>query len=208
MPKESNFDFVSPYYDWLVRVVFGKSMIRAQMVFLERIPQRSSVLVLGGGTGLWLNELLRLNSKCKIVFIDSSMKMIDHAKRITNNSGQIDFRLGNENSVNRSDRFDVVIAYCYLDLFTNSSLTDMISKMRKSTAKGCQWVVVDFVSRSWWHTVMLGIMYGFFRVTTGLTTGKLPEWEPILKYGNIVLVEERLFYSEFIKSAVFMDDGN
>ncbi len=208
MPKESNFDFVSPYYDWLVRVVFGKSMILAQTLFLKRIPQHSSVLVLGGGTGLWLNDLLRLDPKCKIVFIDSSMKMLDEARRITNNSEQIDFRLGNENSVNGSDRFDVVIAYCYLDLFTDSSLPDMISMIRKSTAKGCQWVVVDFVSRSWWHTVMLDIMYGFFRVTTGLTTGKLPEWERILKCGNINLVEERLFYREFIKSAVFMDEGN
>ena len=208
MPDKNNFDLVAPYYDRLVRLVFGKSMIQAQTYFLKKIAPGSSVLVLGGGTGLWLNHLLSLNPGCKIIFIDSSEKMIEQAKRFTNNSSRIDFRLGNENSMNADDQFDVVVAYCYLDLFSDNLLPEIISKIRNKTSNGAQWIVVDFVSTSWWHSAMIFIMYSFFRITAGLANGKLPDWEQILKQSNLTRVEEKFFYAGIIKSAVFVDSGS
>jgi tRNA (cmo5U34)-methyltransferase len=204
MPEKNNFDSVSPYYDRLVRLVFGRSMMHAQSFFLNRIPTGSSVLVLGGGTGLWLNELLKADPGCKIVYIDSSAKMIDRAKKITNNSTRIDFRLGNEGSIYAVDHFYVVVVYCYLDLFTDNLLREVITKIRNATTKESRWIVVDFVSTSWWHKVMLFIMYNFFRITTGLVNHKLPEWEQTLKENHLHQVEEKLFYHGFIKSAVFI----
>ncbi|MEP5106138.1 MAG: methyltransferase type 12, partial [Ekhidna sp.] len=47
----NDFDFVAPIYDRLSKLVFGKSLIKAQAYHLKVIGDKDRVLILGGGTG-------------------------------------------------------------------------------------------------------------------------------------------------------------
>src|SRR6478736_9951859 len=126
------FDRIAMYYDALARLVFGKSLQKAQTCFLNYIPPGSNVLVLGGGTGWWLNEFLRLNPTCKIVYIDESSEMIRLAKMSTNNDSRIEFVQGTQDSLPRQIEFDVVILFCFLDIFSDEQLPKLLRKIRAS----------------------------------------------------------------------------
>ena len=48
---DHGFDKLTPYYDLLTRLVFGKAIINSQEQFLSLVRSGSRVLVVGGGTG-------------------------------------------------------------------------------------------------------------------------------------------------------------
>ena len=197
------FDRIATYYDALARLVFGKSLQKAQTCFLNYIPPGSNVLVLGGGTGWWLNEFLRLNPTCKIVYIDESSEMIRLAKKFTNNDQRIVFVQGTQDSIPERSKFDVVILFCFLDLFTEKQLPDMFRKIMGSMNSNSHWLVTDFINRSWWHSLLLFVMYRFFKLTTGLKNQRLPDWQEAMHQTGLRKVDEKSFFGQFIKSALY-----
>jgi len=201
MPGNNGFDPVAGYYDQLVNLVFGKSMRRAQLNYLHKISKSSTILVLGGGTGNWLSELLRINSNCKITYIDQSARMIALARINSNNSDRIEFRIGTEDVITETNYFDAIIMYCYLDLFPDKILTEVVSKIRNSSRVGSRWLIVDFVSGPCWQILLLYVMYRFFRFTTGLSNQQLPDWKRILEQNKLTKTDEQFFYMDFISSS-------
>ncbi|MEO1255896.1 MAG: hypothetical protein AAFY41_13590, partial [Bacteroidota bacterium] len=74
----NNFNSVAPFYDFLSKLVFDSSLLRAQKIYLDRIRSTDKVLILGGGTG----EILKFVPKCEsLYFLDKSSKMIEIAER-------------------------------------------------------------------------------------------------------------------------------
>jgi tRNA (cmo5U34)-methyltransferase len=197
------FDSIAKYYDGLTKLVFGNSLAQAQTYFLNHIPPSTHVLVVGGGTGWWMNEFLINNPTCKICFVEESSEMIRLAKKTTNEDHRITFRLGTHNSIFDRDEYDVVIAFCFLDIFSASELTAVIRKINTSTRVKTLWLVTDFVETKWWHSIMLFIMYRFFSLTTGLKNHKLPDWHAALIHTQLVEVDKKLFSNGFIKSALY-----
>lgn len=197
------FNLIAKYYDRLARVVFGNSLGQAQTYFLNHIPPSTHVLVVGGGTGWWMNEFLINNPTCKICFIEESSEMIRLAKKNTNEDHRITFRPGTHNSIFERDEFDVVITFCFLDIFSDNDLKVIIDKIDTSTKLKSLWLVTDFVETKWWHSIMLFIMYRFFSLTTGLNNQKLPNWHAALREAQLVEVNEKLFSNGFIKSALY-----
>ena len=57
MSKTNGFDFIAPYYDKLASLVYGNAIKNSQHVFLDRIPKASRILVVGGGSGVFLSAL-------------------------------------------------------------------------------------------------------------------------------------------------------
>ena len=77
----SNFDSIAPFYDFLVKLVFGKKIWEAQRTHLNEIPENGSVLILGGGPGRILESL---PANINVTYLELSSKMIERAKRIGN----------------------------------------------------------------------------------------------------------------------------
>ena len=78
MPK--GFDLIAPYYDSLARLVFGDSIRHCQLEYLDKIPPGAQVLILGGGTGWLLGELMKINPSCRVWYLESSIKMLEMTK--------------------------------------------------------------------------------------------------------------------------------
>jgi ubiquinone/menaquinone biosynthesis C-methylase UbiE len=55
----NNYDRIARIYDKLSRMVFGKSIVRAQQSILPFITTPARMLIVGGGTGWILEEIAR-----------------------------------------------------------------------------------------------------------------------------------------------------
>jgi tRNA (cmo5U34)-methyltransferase len=173
--RRSGFDWLAPVYDQLVSLVFGKSMRKAQIHFLDHIQPNTKVLIVGGGTGWLLEEISKRNITCEIWYVELSDKMMELSKaRMVNNN--IHFIRGTEEDIPAGIQYDVVITNFYLDLFPNARLPEVILRLDHITHSSTHWIVTDFEKQKWWHTVMLKIMYVFFRLTCNIEASRLPDW--------------------------------
>jgi ubiquinone/menaquinone biosynthesis C-methylase UbiE len=197
------YDLIARHYDRMASLVFGNSLARAQTYFLDGIPPSSKVLVLGGGTGWWLNDFFRVNPTCKVLYVEESSEMIRLAKRFTGDDYRITFRVGTQDSISERNEFDVVILFCYLDLFSVEKLKEVIVKIDGSLKSNALWVVNDFVETKWWHSILLFVMYRFFKVTTGIKNQHLPPWHNVLIQSGLTEVKSKLYSRGFIKSALY-----
>jgi tRNA (cmo5U34)-methyltransferase len=205
------FDRIAPFYDSLARLVFGGSIRRCQLEYLDKIPPGAKVLILGGGTGWLLTEVKRTNPTCTIWYLESSIKMLEIAKSQLEGSSNagIFFIHGTEKNLQdyKDIVFDVVITSFYLDLFTTTSLGDVMKSIRQCVYPGSKLFVSDFVDRAWWHRSMLFIMYRFFRWTCGIEAGNLPDWQRKVRSAGFTEHDTTPFYGGFIKSSMHVFEG-
>ncbi|MBS1488014.1 MAG: class I SAM-dependent methyltransferase [Bacteroidetes bacterium] len=199
--KPNDFDRVAFIYDRLVRLVFGKTIVRAQLYFLHLIPEEANVLILGGGTGWLLKELILAKPQATVWYIDASAKMIARAKEKTENCQQIYFIQGTENDIPAAIQFNAVITHFYLDLFSEETLPPVILKIKNHLSANAIWLATDFVKKAWWHKVLLKMMHLFFRFTSNLQTTMLPDWSEMLQKHGGKKYGSNFFYGRFIEAA-------
>jgi len=199
----SGFDFLAPLYDSLARLVFGKSIVDSQTYYLEKIPQGSRVLILGGGTGWLLEELQKRSPSCTVWYIEVSKKMIQRASQRDLKS-EVHFIHGTEESIPTHQKFDVVITNFYLDLFSEKTLTGVVQRISSHMTTSSCWIVTDFIQGGkWWHKLMLNMMYLFFKFVCDIEANQLPEWIVQLRSQGWTQGTERVWYSHFIKSTIW-----
>ena len=179
---KNNFDFIARAYDHLARLIFGKELMRAQCYFLDRVPPESDVLILGGGSGELLDNLIRQNPTCRIWYVEASIEMIELSKKRIEVVQKVFFIHGTENSIPEGQQFNVVITNFYLDLFNGESLIRVVQTVVPHLKDGAIWLVTDFVETgSIIHRILLRIMYRFFRVVSNIEASRLPDWSAELK---------------------------
>ena len=202
--KLNGFDRIAFIYDFLAKLVFGKSIIDSQKFFLSNISDNSKVLILGGGSGWLLSEFLKQKPNCEVWYIEASEKMISLSKGKIENIRNVHFIHGTEQDIQLSIKYDVLITNFYLDLFTNHQLLNIITKIRSVMKAEAQWIVTDFVNnKRWWQSIMLKVMYWFFRITCSIESRQLPEWNRLVEKAGVKEVSSKAFYSGFIKTALY-----
>ncbi|HEY5919069.1 MAG TPA: methyltransferase domain-containing protein [Chryseolinea sp.] len=205
MPR--GFDVIAPYYDSLARLVFGDSIRRCQLEYLDKIPPDAQVLIIGGGTGWLLSELIKINPSCRVWYLESSMKMLEMTKARFDgvSNPKIVFIHGTEKNLQQYTEihFDAVITNFYFDLFTSASLNLALGEIKKCFSPGVTLLVSEFVARTRWHRLLLFLMYRFFRWTCAIEARNLPDWEDQLKKNGFVQRSEATFYFGFIKSSMY-----
>jgi tRNA (cmo5U34)-methyltransferase len=203
-PPIDGFNKIAFAYDAMARIFIGNSIREAQRFFLPEIRQAKHILVLGGGTGWILRDILRVNPKAAIVYVEASSAMIARSKEVSMNK-QITFLHGTESDIPRDACFDIVISNFYFDLFTAGSLQAKASVIKSTLAAGAKWLASDFVdTRKIYHRILLWVMYRFFRSTTGIEAARLPEWEKTLLELGMEIKASEDFKNGFIRSVVFL----
>ncbi|MEP1034460.1 class I SAM-dependent methyltransferase [Ekhidna sp.] len=164
----NDFNFIATFYDELAKLVFGKSLLKAQLVHLQNIRDTDHVLIIGGGTG----ELLEHLPLCESIdYVEKSRKMIHQAKNRQVNSAinfiQEDFLL-----FKTDEKYDVIICPFFLDCFNRYNLQNAIVKCKKFMKNKGRLVIVDFDNERT-NQFLSKIMLWFFRLSTRLETRKL-----------------------------------
>lgn len=203
--KLNGFNRISWAYDTLNTLVFGGSIARAQTVFLKCIPQNAGVLILGGGSGLLLNELIRMNPGCKICFVDASSDMIRRARRNLQTPSKEHVEFIHGTTLDIPDRtFDAVITNFFLDIFSKKSLETDLPRIHKALKNDGVWLVSDFVDQGKrWHRHLLKVMYLFFKATARIEATALPPWEQMLDELKLERVQTEMFFGNFIKCDLY-----
>jgi ubiquinone/menaquinone biosynthesis C-methylase UbiE len=201
----NRFNVLAKYYDALAHLVFGRSIRKAQLVYLTEIPSRADVLMLGGGTGYLLEQLMMVHPDCRVWYVEASSSMIRQAAERTRRFHErITFIHGTENNIPSQLQFDVVVLDFFLDLFNELTLQATVEHLKQTTAPGGIWLITDFTKTGkWWHAVLLTLMYRFFGVLCGIEARVLPPWEAVLQQNGLAPVREQYFYGRFIKRAVW-----
>jgi tRNA (cmo5U34)-methyltransferase len=206
-----NYNIIAPYYELLSRTVFGKTLIKSQSQYIKNIPPSANVLIIGGGTGKFLPELLK-NTNCKkILYLESSSEMLRLSRKTIINikhTSEIEFRLGTQENLRPEEKFNTIITYCFLDLFDDIELNNLILKLDKTLIKNGLWLVVDFrISDHYFHKIwqylLIKVLYLFFQITTGMKNKKLARFEDYFINNKLRRLEIKYFYKEMIFSAVY-----
>lgn len=204
----ANFNWIAPVYDGLASVVFGRSLERAQVVFLDRVPPGASVLIVGGGTGWLLEPLLTNNPVARIVYLETSAQMLARAsRRVLNRQllGTIEFRLGDETALQSGEQFDVVITPFVLDVFTTQTLrTRLIPRLRNALKPGGQWLITDFVRTGVWRQrALLWTMIRFFRLTANIEARQLADWQQLMLETGLRVRERQVQVGGLVSTEVW-----
>ncbi|GAB3795387.1 hypothetical protein GCM10028819_11360 [Spirosoma humi] len=204
-----DFNWVAPIYDALAFLVFGHQLQRAQVIFLDRIPAGASVLLVGGGTGWLLEQLLMRGTANRIVYLETSPKMVARAsRRMIRKSltGFVDFRVGDQTALLPTESFDVIITPFVLDLFTETTLQNqIIPPLLNVLNPSGLWLVTDFIQPpAWWQKVLLWVMICFFRLTAGIEANRLVNWQQGLRNANLSLRERTAQVGGMVSAEVWI----
>ena len=206
--KSNDFDHVATYYDRLARFVFRGSIRRAQIEFLSQIKPKSTVLIVGGGTGWILQEAIAKQKDIEILYVEKSSKMIELAfsRFELENELNIHFIHSSLEDWNSEMAFDVVICNFFLDVFSDEKLKKhIIPKLKLLLNLHGKLMVADFQNKHnlLWQRLLLWIMHIFFGRISRLESSKLADLGSSLSLAGFVLEQEKCFYRDMIFSHVY-----
>ncbi len=208
---DSGFDYVAAFYDPFSRLVYGRALQRAQQATLERglPPGQRRLLIIGGGSGWVLGEVLRRRPQARIVYLEASPRMLARsrvylARHYPGAESQVEFRLGTEASLKPQERFAGIITFFFLDLFEPGRLRYIVARLGAASEPGAAWLLADFgPPRTWWHRLLLTLMYGFFGLTTGISGRRRPPIEAELTRLGLHPTPAGRFFGGMVEASVW-----
>ena len=206
----NEYNQLAPYYDSLVRLVFGKSLLRAKLHFLRLIPENAKICIVGGGTGLVLWQLLKNNPGAQIVYLEKSSKMIALAKQKLDQRmlAQVRFVEGDTSKLPKEEKYDVIITNFFLDQFTARRLTALMKVLNSCLETRGQWLFTDFELKKGsmhygWQFPLVKLMFTFFKVAVNIETNQLPEYNLFFKKLNLEINNEQYFLKKLLVTRVY-----
>jgi ubiquinone/menaquinone biosynthesis C-methylase UbiE len=204
----NNYDKIADYYDRLSRLVFFKSQVNAQINQLKYIPQNSTVLIVGGGTGWILEELAKVHpAGLHIVYVEISAKMMALSKARNIGANTIEFVNMGIEDFSSSLSFDVISTPFLFDNFSERRAWMIFEKLDDLLKEKGHWLFVDFSlngeSGKWWKSVFLQVMYVFFKLIRIVEASELIDMEPYFKYANYRVIDNKLYYGGFIRALIY-----
>ena len=188
-----NCDLLARWYRWLEYAGFGRALERRRLEFLPRLVHARKVLVLGEGDGRFLAALLRVNRTAEVDYVDGSGGMLDLARRRaqvaegmgTGEIPRVRFHRGDAAAwlgARTPGGYDAICTHFFLDCFTQDQLEPLVHGIARHASAPACWIVSEFRypdtgSARFWGRVFIRMLYGFFRVSTGLRVRRLPEHE-------------------------------
>ncbi|MCY7352582.1 MAG: methyltransferase domain-containing protein [Cytophagaceae bacterium] len=205
-----NFNGVAPFYDASARLVFGQEHRRAEAFFISSIPENSRVLLVGGGTGWSLAQLLQTRRPGEVVFLEPSGRMRRRAQRrvaTLTNAGAV--RFVTSAAQIHGSTFDVLLTPYVLDLFTDAQLgAHFLPPLLGALAPGGRWLFTDFAgTRRGGQRLLLRLMYAIFRLLCGIPARHLPDYEAQFRRWGFRRVNAKLFFGGMIETVWLEKNG-
>jgi len=209
-----NFDRVAPLYDFAKTVLLLGAIQRCQYRHLAFLKDSKHILVLGGGTGKIIGRIREFSAFDKMVYVDSSSKMIERSRMYIrrNYPGLIDkiqFKTNDIVTHVTESKYDAVVAPFIFDCLTDSQL----GALRENLATWLQpeglLIFSDFheskssmISRSFSQAITRPL-YLALTLMCGLPIKRLPNFENFFEGAKLTLIEEHQFFFGVLRSAVY-----
>ena len=144
----SNFDKIAPFTVFLEGVLFGSRMQRMRCAHLDHMSGRREILLVGEGTGLFLERLLEVNAQAKVTVVEQSEQMMKRAKRrvAEKDLRRVTFRKLSFEKFDSSKRFDAVCTLFFFGI--------VLPKVRSGRCFPC------------WNATLRGELYGLTLISS------------------------------------------
>ncbi len=207
----SGFDRLAVCYRALELAAFGRDLERARFAFLDRLAPCRDILLLGEGDGRCAQRLARIAPLARILCVDSSPGMIERARsRLPEaDRSRVTFTCADALSfAPEPGTFDAALTFFFLDCFDAAGVEALVARTGLALRPGALWLFADFVmpprgaarlrARAW-----LAVLYGFFRLGTGLKVSSLPPSEGILEGAGWTRVAGMDLQRGLVRSCVY-----
>lgn len=204
-----SFDILAPHYTWMERLLAGPRLQRARVAHLDALDGCERLLIAGVGHGHFLHAAAMCFPKLEILSIDSSVRMLAHARTQTHsvpNPDRLHFQLAALPSLpSTNDRFDAIATHFFLDCFPPNELSTVIASLAAAARPGAVWLVADFSipARGWRRHRARAIhaaMYAFFRPITRIRARRVTPPDPFLHREGFALTKRRSFDRGLVQS--------
>lgn len=209
----NNYDRIASNYDRLSRLIFGKSIVRAQRSLLTFIPAHARVLIVGGGTGWILEEIARIRpSGLTIDYVEISSNMLDLAKKRDFKTNRVSFIHSAIEDFVPEAAYEVVMTPFLFDNFNHDRAEGVFQKLSNMLENGALWLFTDFhidkdLNR-FWQKALLRTMYVFFRNISHVEAKQLPDMQLLFNSHDYYLAFESHHFGRFIRSAAYHKSGD
>lgn len=178
-----NFDCLAKCYGVMEAIAAGGKLQRCRIAFLDAIPPPRRVLLAGEGHGRFLSACAKRFPESEIVVVESSAGMIDVARarleKLVPTAREIEFvhapLLAWEHPVGA---FDLIVTHFFLDCFPAQVHAEVVSRLGELATPDAHWLLADFQIATarlarLRSQVIVGLLYGFFRLVCGLKADRL-----------------------------------
>ena len=199
------FDRLAPIYDLMVRVFAGDAIPKSQTALIPLLDRPTRVLVIGGGTGLFLQKMCADLPHARYVNIDLSSGMLQRA--ILRTAAVVEHRHGGLEAIREEERFDLICTHYFLDLFEDRELEQVMGALDRVLVEGGAWLFSDFQSGSGRGSMVRSLhircLYLFFRVLCGLRLHALPDFRSGFSRLGYSCVQSREFLEGMLISRIY-----
>ncbi|MHA6249094.1 class I SAM-dependent methyltransferase [Pontibacter sp. CAU 1760] len=209
---DSGFQAIAPVYDRLAKVVFGSALEQAQAALLPCLPPQGRVLLIGGGSGWLLEQLLRTGKNLHILYLDAAPAMVALAQKryalyARPHACTVTFRVGTEQALLLHEQFEVIFTPFLLDLFPSSRLAQLMARLSRALIPQGQWLFADFWPEQqpvpWWQQFLIWAMYLFFGAVSGVQARQLPDYHDQFEALGFREIYSRPFYKGMVQAKIF-----
>lgn len=207
------FDRIAFLYDSIARIASFNGINKSQLAFLSHLTEKSTCLILGGGTGHFLQKLVAQNKLIKVTYVEASSKMIALAqKRIRKNNAEALDRITficMHAEYFKFENYDSIVCNYFLDLFDEMDVHVWIKKFKTHLKKDGLLYITDFSMPAakgfiqWSTKVGLKILYLLFRWTTSLSNTRLPDIESIVMAHRFVPLHTAGFFKGILRCNLY-----
>jgi|GEM_PF-1585827 ubiquinone/menaquinone biosynthesis C-methylase UbiE len=209
----SGFDRITFIYDVMTRLLSFNRINKSQLAFLSQLSTQQTCLILGGGTGYFLQKLLEQNKTIHIIYVDASAKMISAAQqRIAKELPEVVQRVtficnGVEEFV--FGKYDIIVCNYFLDVFDEMYADLLIQKFQHALSEEGLLYITDFTVPDkkgiiqWCTKAGLKVLYLFFKWVTSLPAKHLPPIESLLFKNNFMLFKSATFFKGVLKCSLY-----
>ncbi|MFD3002498.1 class I SAM-dependent methyltransferase [Pontibacter toksunensis] len=209
---DSGFHRVASFYDRLAHLVYGNALERAQESLLPHLPNKGRVLVIGGGSGWILEQLLITGKQLDILYLDAAPAMLQRARHRFDCFQQphhcsVSFRLGTEEALQPHEQFERIITPFLLDLFPPSRLQQLMQTLAAALTPHGYWLFADF-----WplqqppplrQQLLIRGMYTFFGLISGVKAKQLPDYASHFRSLSLEETCSSSFYGGMVQAKVY-----
>jgi ubiquinone/menaquinone biosynthesis C-methylase UbiE len=203
----NNYNSIARFYDFISRIIYRDSIIKAQVSLIQFISENNKVLIVGGGTGWILEEISKLNKQnISVVYVEKSSAMIALAKKRNYKNLRVEFIEKRIEDYSSAEKFDIIFTPFLFDNFFKEKIDAVFIQLDTLLKQNGIWLYADFVNdktnKKLWQQFLLKVMYLFFRLTTRIETQTLINMRPYFaeKY---ILLSQQFFYSGFIQAIAY-----
>ena len=212
MNKTQSYDRIAFGYDFIAGLFSFNQINKSQLAFVSHLSTQATCLILGGGTGYFLQKLLEENKTIHVTYVDASMKMIASAqKRISKKRPSELYRVSficKHVEDFQFENYDLIVCNYFLDLFDDAYVTLLIERFKQHLKKDGLLYITDFSIPEkgfmhWSTKVGVKILYTLFGWITSLSVQHLPNIKSIVLQNNFVLLESVAFFKGALKCNLY-----